>query len=70
MLLLFSPQVMSDSFVTPWIVAPRFLCLWNFPGKNNEVARILEWVAISLSRASSRPSGQIHISCSLLLHYK
>ena len=35
MLLLFSPQVMSDSFVTPWIVGPRVLCLWDFPGKYN-----------------------------------
>ena len=25
---------MSDSFVTPWTVAPRILCQWDSPGKN------------------------------------
>ena len=24
-------------FATPWTVAPVFLCLWNFPGKNTIV---------------------------------
>ena len=35
----------------------RLLCPCGFP------ARILEWVAISSSRASSHPRDQIHISC-------
>ena len=40
-------------FVTPWTVAlQRFF-----------QARILEWVAISLSRGSSWPKDQISISC-------
>ena len=28
---------MSDSFATPWTVAARLLCLWDFPGKNPTV---------------------------------
>ena len=31
---MFSCAVVSDSFVTPWTVSTRFLCLWDFPGKN------------------------------------
>ena len=34
---------MSDSFESPWTVAPRFLCPWDFPCKNTE------WIAISSS---------------------
>ena len=30
----FSCLVMSNSFVTPWAVATRLFCPWNFPGKN------------------------------------
>ena len=30
---------MSASFVTPWSVAARLLCPWNFPGKNTGVGR-------------------------------
>ena len=45
---------MSDSFATPWTVA-RVHGIFQ--------ARILEWVAISFSRGSFRPRGQIHISC-------
>ena len=45
MLLLFSYSVMSNSFVTPWIVACQApLAHWI------SQARILEWVAISFSR--------------------
>ena len=44
-------------FATPWTIAARLLCSWDFPGK------ILEWVAISSSRGSSWPRGQTHISC-------
>ena len=35
--MLFSRWVMSDCFVTAWMVAPRLLCPWDFPGKNTEV---------------------------------
>ena len=28
---------MSDSFVTPWTVAPQAPLLWDFPGKNTGV---------------------------------
>ena len=45
LLLLFSGSVMSHCFVSP----ARFLCPWDFPGKNTE------WVAISFSRGSSQP---------------
>ena len=27
----------SDSFETPWTTAARFLCPWDFPGKNHGV---------------------------------
>ena len=36
---------------------------WKFPGHGILEARILEWVAISYSRGSSRPRNQIHVSC-------
>ena len=49
--------VMFDSFVTPWAVATRLLCPWNFPGKNIGV------VAISFSRGTSQLRDQTHISC-------
>ena len=28
---------MSDSFATPWTIATRLLCPWDFPGKNTGV---------------------------------
>ena len=30
-------SAMSDSFTTPWTVAARLLCPWDFPGKNTGV---------------------------------
>ena len=47
-LLLFSCQVVLDSFVTPWAVARQASLSMGFP-----MARILEWVARSSSRGSS-----------------
>ena len=48
---------MSSSFVTPWTIDHyRLLCPWDFP------ARILEWVAISFSRASSQPRDRTEVS--------
>ena len=43
--------------MTPWTVACRILCPWDFPGK------LLEWVAISFNRGSSWPRNQTYISC-------
>ena len=46
-------------FATPWTAMRpqgRLLRPWDFP------ARILEWVAISLSRGSSRPRDQTQVS--------
>ena len=48
MLLLFNH---IDSFVTGWTVAHRLLIHWI------SQAGILEWVAISFSKRSSRPKG-------------
>ena len=31
-------SVMSNYSATPWTVAPRLLCPWNFPGKNTGMA--------------------------------
>ena len=46
------------TLVTPWTVACQaLLSMGIIP------ARILEWVAISLSRASSQPRDQTHVSC-------
>ena len=50
---------MSTSFVTPWIVARQAPLSMGF-----SQARILEWVAISLSRGSSQLRDQ-HISPTL-----
>ena len=47
-LLLFSHQVMSDSFVTPWIVVHQAPL-----SAGSSQARMLEWVAISFPRRSS-----------------
>ena len=51
-----SHSAVSDFFATPWTVAHRLLCPWDFPGK------ILEWVAISYSWESSQPRDQTHVS--------
>ena len=48
-LLLFSCEVISDSFVTPWPVA----CQAALSGISQ--ARILEWVAISFSKGLPNP---------------
>ena len=48
---------MSDSFVTPWTVA----CQSSVHGISQ--ARILEWVAFSFSRGSSRPRDRTFVSC-------
>ena len=52
--LLFSHYIVSDSFETPWTVSLV-----------HEISqtRILEWVAVSSSRGSSRPRDWTHISC-------
>ena len=55
--MLFSRQVMSDSFVTLWTVARQA------PLYEIIQVRILEWAAISFSRASSLPRDWIHVSC-------
>ena len=54
---LFSQQVMADSFVTPWSVAPP-----GFSVREISKARILEWVAISYPWGSSRFRDQAPIS--------
>ena len=58
-LLLFSCEVISDSFVTPWPVA----CQAALSGISQ--ARILQWVAICLSRASFPPRDQTWVSSSI-----
>ena len=50
------PSVVSDS-VTPWTARQAPLSMGIFQ------ARLLEWVAISFSRGSSRSKDQIRISC-------
>ena len=51
-----SRSVVSDSLGPHGLQPTRFLCPWDFP------ARILEWVAISFSRRSSRPRDQTQVS--------
>ena len=53
-------QVLScvQLFATPWTAAHQALLSMGIPQ-----ARILEWVAISSSRGSSRPRDQNHVSC-------
>ena len=48
---------MSDSFTTPWAVVSRFLCPWNFPGKNTGVG------CHFLLQGSSWPRDQTWVSC-------
>ena len=57
LLLLLSRSVVSDSLQPHGPQPARFLCPWDFPGKN------LEWVAISLSRGYSWPGELTHVSC-------
>ena len=49
--------VVSDSFVTPWTVAPPFCSVHG-----TSQARILELVAISFPRGSSWPRDWTHVS--------
>ena len=45
-------------FVTPWTVASRLLCSWNFRNRNTGVG-----FAISSSRGSSQPKNRTWVSC-------
>ena len=56
--LLFSREVVSNYFVTPWTVAHQAPLSMGFPQ-----ARRLEWIAISFSRESSQPRDWTWISC-------
>ena len=47
-------------FAIPWTIATRLLCPLNSPVLQ---ARILEWVAIPFSRASSQLRDQSRVSC-------
>ena len=51
-------SVMSDYFATSYTIAPPCFSVHGI-----SQARILEWVAISLSRGSSWPRDWTHISC-------
>ena len=46
------------TLVTPWTVAHQAPLSMGF-----FQARILEWIAISFSRGSSRPRNQTRVSC-------
>ena len=62
-LLLFNHSVVSDSLATLWTVAhqaPLSLGILQ--------ARILKWIAISLSRGSFQPRGRTFISCRFFYH--
>ena len=50
---------MLSSFSCVWL----FVTSWTVALRGILQARILEWVAISLSRGSSRPRDWIHVSC-------
>ena len=56
-LLFFSLSIMSNSLATPWTIAHQI------PLSGISQARILEWVAISFSKASSWPRDRTCISC-------
>ena len=58
LLLLFSHKVTSNSFAIPWTTACQVSLAMGILQ-----ARILEWVALSSSRGSSRPRDGTHISC-------
>ena len=51
-------SVMSYSLGTPWTVAPRLLCLWDF-------SRQEYWSGVPFysSKGSSQPRDQTYISC-------
>ena len=49
---------MSDSFSNPWTIAPTGSSVSGILQ-----ARILEWITIFVSRGSSWPRDQIHVSC-------
>ena len=49
---------MSDSFATPWTVAPRGSFVHGI-----SQARILEWIAIFFSKGSSQPRDWTLVSC-------
>ena len=55
---LFTPSVVSDTFATPTDCSPPGSSVHGIPQP-----RILEWVAISSSRGSSRPRDQTCVSC-------
>ena len=55
---MFSHCVVSDCFMTLWTVARQAPSVHGI-----SQARILEWVAISFSKGSSRPWDQTHVSC-------
>jgi len=48
---------MSNSFATPWTVAARLLCPWDFPGKNSRMD------CHFLFQGSSPHRDWTHISC-------
>ena len=49
--------ILSHSVVSNSVRPARLLCPWDSPG------RILEWVAVSSSRGSSRPKDGTRVSC-------
>ena len=52
-------SLMSDSLETPWTVAPRLLCLWDFSR-----LEYWSWVPFYSSKGSSQPRDQTHICIS------
>ena len=46
-------SVVSDSLVTPWIVAHQHLCPWDFPGKNIGVGFHFPLQGIFLTQGSN-----------------
>ena len=50
-------------FATPWTVAYQDSLSMGFSIHGIFQARLLEWVAISFSRGSSRPRDQTQVSC-------
>ena len=56
-LLLFSHSVVSDTY-DPMDCSPAGFAVHKF-----SQTTIVDWVAISFSRGSSRPRDQTHISC-------
>ena len=50
-------SIMFNSLQPHELQPTRFLCPWDFLGKN------VEWVSISFSRGSSQPRDQTQVSC-------